>query len=187
MQIRTQLVTSVDEFLRVMKAHDTATAALIAWCRRHHPCDAEAIAITLHGDEEMAADRYHGPLQPRAGETLRRRRVWLHWGRRVLSEAENWYIPERLPLPLREAVAAGSRPYGAVVAVLRPERTPLATLRTDEGGSDQSEAAAMLEQLAPAKGFSPPEAFVLHIHAIMTASGVMLAELHEHYRRDLLP
>ncbi|WBU31867.1 hypothetical protein OOZ54_10345 [Rhodopseudomonas palustris] len=180
-------MTSVDEFLRVMRDHDTATAALIAWCRCYHPCDAEAIAITLRGDEVMAADRYHGPLRPQAGETLRRRRVWLHWGSRVLSEAENWYIPERLPLPMREAVADGGRPYGAVVAALRPERIPLATLRTDEGGGDRSGTAEMLVQLAQAKGFSPPEAFVLHIHAIMTASGVMLAELREHYRRDLLP
>lgn len=181
-----EFVSSVDKFLKVMREHDTATAALIAWCRRHHPYEAEAIAITLLADEAVEADRYDGPLQPRAGETLRRRRVWLRWGDRVLSEAENWYVPERLPLAMRDAVADGVRPYGAVVAGLRPERITTIALRADKVAEDRAGAEAVLAQLARTEGFSPPEAFMLHIHAVMMASGIVLADLREHYRRELL-
>uniref|UniRef100_E6VCY5 Uncharacterized protein n=1 Tax=Rhodopseudomonas palustris (strain DX-1) TaxID=652103 RepID=E6VCY5_RHOPX len=185
--IRAEFVTCVDEFLKVLHDHDTATTALIAWCRCHHPCNAESVAITLLGDETMPADDYDGPLRPRDGETLRRRRVWLHWGDRVLSEAENWYIPERLPPAMRDAVADGLRPYGAVVAGLRPKRVTTTVLRTDDIACDRFDDEEILARLARTRGFSPPQAFVLHIHAVMTASGVVLAELREHYRRELLP
>ncbi|UYO56286.1 hypothetical protein KQX61_10750 [Rhodopseudomonas palustris] len=181
-----EFVSSVDKFLKVMREHDTATAALIAWCRCHHPYEAEAIAITLLADETVAADCYDGPLQPRAGETLRRRRVWLHWGDRVLSEAENWYVPERLPPAMRDAIADGVRPYGAVVASLRPQRINTIALRADKAGEDRAQAEVVLAQLARTEGFSPPEAFILHIHAVMMASGIVLADLREHYRRELL-
>ncbi|PZA12617.1 hypothetical protein DNX69_06865 [Rhodopseudomonas palustris] len=180
-------MSSVDEFLKVMRDHDTATTALIAWCRCHYPDEAEAIAITLFGDEPVPADRYHGPLRLRAGETLRRRCVWLRWGDRVLSEAENWYVPERLPSAMRDAVCDGHRPYGAVIAALRPKRITTMALCADNVEPDQTEAAELLAELARTDGFSPPSAFVLHIHAVMTASGVELAEIHEHYRRELLP
>ena len=180
-------VTSVDEFLTVMRDHDTATAALIAWCRWHHPHEADAITITLLGDEAVSADRYDGPLRPNAGETLRRRHVWLRWGDRVLSEAENWYVPERLPSEMQDEICGGGRPYGAVVAALRPKRITKFALCADNADPDIAEVEALLAELGRTNGFSQPDAFVLHIHAVMTASGIVLAELREHYRRELLP
>ncbi|RED34545.1 hypothetical protein BJ123_110185 [Rhodopseudomonas thermotolerans] len=180
-------MSSVDSFLKVMREHDTATAALIAWCRCHYPDEAEAVTITLLTDQDVPADGYDGPLRPKAGETLRRRRVWLRWGDRVLSEAENWYVPERLPPAMREAVADGTQPYGAVVAGLRPQRITITALRSDQVRADRFGTEAVLAQLARTEGFSRHDAFVLHIHAVMMAAGIVLAELREHYRRELLP
>ncbi len=43
-----------------------------------------------------------------------------------------------------------------------------------------------IADLEKAKIFSPVEAFVLHVTAVMEASGAVLAEVREHYRRELL-
>lgn len=116
-----EFVSSVDKFLKVMREHDTATAALIAWCRRHHPYEAEAIAITLLADETVAADCYDGPLQPRAGERYAAAGL-AGAGATVCCRKLRTGMPERLPPAMRDAIADGVRPYGAVVASLRPQR-----------------------------------------------------------------
>lgn len=177
-------VTRVVEFQNWLQDYDTATAALEAWCRRHHPCGADALAVTLLSDQPMPPGGYCGPLRLQAGETLHCRRVWLRWGDRVVSEAENWYVPQRLPPAMQRVLAEGIRPYGAVVAELRPRRATTIMLSDEQIARG---AGIVLTQLAQAQVFSPPHAFVLHVNAVMTASGVALAELREHYRRELLP
>ncbi|ABE39330.1 hypothetical protein [Rhodopseudomonas pseudopalustris] len=179
-------MTSVVEFEKFLQGHDTATAALVAWCRRYDGRGADDLAVTLLSDRVAQPGEYQGPLRPCAGETIQCRRVLLRWGQRVVSEAENWYVPQRLPVAIRRMLAEGALPFGAVVAELMPRRTTTTMLRCEQIAGGGREAAELLEQLARAQVFSPPEAFVLHVHAMMTVSGVMLADVREHYRRELL-
>ncbi|MBB5047229.1 hypothetical protein HNR60_001981 [Rhodopseudomonas rhenobacensis] len=178
-------MASVSAFQQFLQDHDTATAAIVAWCRRHQPGSGDDLAARVLLDREADPGDYDGLLQLDAGEPIRCRRVLLTWGNQVVSEAENWYFPRRLPREMQTALT-GSEPFGAVVAGLAPRRTTIAVHTSDDilkGGKAVESCLAELERAAV---FSPVEAFVLHVTAVMEASGVVLAELREHYRRELL-
>jgi chorismate-pyruvate lyase len=179
-------VANVTEFLTYLEDHDTATDAVTAWCRRHLPGSGDALSVAVLHDREAAVEDYDGALSLAPGETLHCRRVLLKWGSLVISEAENWYVPQRLPAAMLEEIRRGRRPFGAVVAALAPRRTLIA-VHTGEVLLHGGEAVARIRaQLIGARVFSAPAAFALHVTAVMAASGIALAELREHYRRELL-
>jgi hypothetical protein len=177
------IVTSLAEFKRLLLASDTATAVIIDWCRRVRP---GALFVAVLFDREARPGEYDGPLAIGVDETLHRRCVRLSWAGKVVSEAENWYVPQRLPADVLAVLNRGDASFGAVVARLSPRRTTIAALSCDELRHGGPAAQRCLAQLAQSDAFSPPDAFVLHINAVMTASGQALAELREHYRRELL-
>jgi hypothetical protein len=78
-------------------SHDSATLPLDRWCAAHHLADPATITAERVRDVEKPAtaaqrDLLHvGPAEP-----LGYRRVRLHCGAHVLSEADNWYVPSRL-------------------------------------------------------------------------------------------
>uniref|UniRef100_Q07PK7 Uncharacterized protein n=1 Tax=Rhodopseudomonas palustris (strain BisA53) TaxID=316055 RepID=Q07PK7_RHOP5 len=176
---------NVVELQKCLHSHPTATAALIAWCRERRPDDAEALTVAVLCDCPADPADYDGPLRLGAGETLQYRRVRLNWGDLVISEAENFYVPQRLPEQMRAELHEGAKPFGAVVADLSPQRTTLALLTNDDLSRGGAAAAHCRAQLA-AGGFAPAEAYALHLTALMSAAGVELAELREHYPRELL-
>jgi chorismate-pyruvate lyase len=91
------------------------------------------------------------------------RRVQLVAGEAVLSDADNWYLPARLTPAMRDALAETDIPFGAVIAPLGPRRELLSMARVTEG----------------------PHA--LEVHALVRAAdGTLLAEVVEHYARELL-
>jgi chorismate-pyruvate lyase len=178
-------VPNVVELQNCLHSHPTATAALIAWCRERRPDDAEALTVAVLCDCAVDPADYDGPLRLATRETLQYRRVRLGWGDLVISEAENFYVPQRLPEDMRAALHHGAKPFGAVVAELSPQRTTLALLTQDDLAHGGAAAARCRAQLAVG-GFAPAEAYALHLTAVMSASGVELAELREHYPRELL-
>jgi hypothetical protein len=62
-------------------------------------------------------------MQP--GEALLHRGVALLARGVPVSEADLWYVPDRLPSAMAEALAETDRPFGTVVAPLRPNRETL--------------------------------------------------------------
>ena len=184
-QCKEKSVPSVLELKDFLQSRATATAALMAWCRERRPDDAETLSLAVLCDCAADPADYDGPLRLAARETLQYRRVRLAWGEQVISEAENFYVPQRLPEAMRAALHQGAKPFGAVVAELSPQRTTLALLTIDDLAKGGAAAARCRAQLADG-GFDPAEAYALHLTALMSAGGVELAELREHYRRELL-
>ncbi|GJE49666.1 hypothetical protein GOFOIKOB_2703 [Methylobacterium tardum] len=107
---------------RILAAH-SATLALEGWCADYK----------LAGDPHLVAERVPGADKPLTAaqrarlaigpdEPVRYRRVRLACGDRVLSEADNWYVPARLT-PEMNATLDGTRtPFGRVVRPLAPVR-----------------------------------------------------------------
>ncbi len=98
---------------------DSTTATLERWCD----------AYGLAGPGRLVAQRLPGPARPPgrlrrrrlrlgAHERLRYRRVLLRLGTLVLCEAENWYVPERLPVWMSRLLDRSTVPFGRVVAPL---------------------------------------------------------------------
>lgn len=107
---------------RILAAH-SATFALESWCADYK----------LAGDPHLVAERVAGADKPLTAaqrarlaigpdEPVRYRRVRLACGDRVLSEADNWYVPARLTPEMNATLDTTRTPFGRVVRPLAPVR-----------------------------------------------------------------
>jgi hypothetical protein len=124
---------------RILAAH-SATFALESWCADHKLADDPHLVaerLTVADKPLTAAQRTRLAIGP--DEPVRYRRVRLACGDRVVSEADNWYVPARLT-PEMNATLDGTRtPFGRVVRSLDPVRNTVAVrprLQTREPGPD---------------------------------------------------
>jgi chorismate-pyruvate lyase len=60
-----------------------------------------------------------------AGQTIRYRRVQLFCGDHLLSEADNWYVPDRLSADMNKLLDTTQTPFGTVVRPLDFHRRTL--------------------------------------------------------------
>lgn len=104
----------------------SATQVLTQWCARLGLADPPVIhAERVPGVAKLpdADARRSLGLQP--GETIDYRRVRLVCGERTLSEADNWYVPQRLTPDMNRQLDHTDTPFGAVVAPLSFHRRTL--------------------------------------------------------------
>lgn len=140
----------VEQLHQRVLAGRSATATLEAWCAEHGLAEkARVRAVRVQGVEREAPDEVRRALQVDATTRLRYRRVQLACGPRVLSEADNWYVPALLT-PAMNAVLDGSdEPFGRVVAPLGFQRQTLRDetywpARGDGAGATVLEIRALL-------------------------------------------
>jgi chorismate-pyruvate lyase len=159
--------------------HDSATLALEHWCRAHGTAPpARVVACLLRrGDAEPAADRRRrlgvGPAEP-----VRYRRVRLSCAGRVLSEAENWYVPGRLTPEMNDLLERTDVPFGRVVAALRFRRRLLA--------ADPLWAPSAAGRGGAGGTARVPPRVLRHRALLLGAEGAPLAEVVETYTREAL-
>lgn len=146
----------------------SATDALRAWCEEHGLAEGEVVA-RLHARDAAphVGAEVHERLQAAAAEPVQHRQVSLVRGGLVLCDADNWFLPSRLPWPMRDALDRTNTPFGAVVRRLRPSRRTffarLARRARDAGG-------IILE----------------HRAVVLRHDNVPIAVVHERYRSDLV-
>lgn len=93
----------------------SVTEALQDWCLARGIGAGSVRAVRLAPPEPLAPDAA-APLSLTPGEALAARRVRLTRGHRVLAEAENHYIPGRLPAGAADALERGETPFGRLLA-----------------------------------------------------------------------
>jgi chorismate-pyruvate lyase len=155
---------------RILAAH-SATAALEAWCGEHGlagearlVAERQAIAdkpLTIEQRARLAI----GPDEP-----VRYRRVRLACGDRVMSEADNWYVPARLTPEMNAALDTTRTPFGRVVRPLAPVRRTVAV------------------RPFPASGEPGRDAPLFEVDAVLlTGAGEPFCEVAETYLGGALP
>lgn len=104
---------------------DSATRTLEQWCRTHHlaggtPAAPAVRAILVDTPQRPCPDslRVHLALPAQGEKALRYRHVRLMCGSLVLSDAENWYLPERLTAKMNAALETTDTPFGRAIADL---------------------------------------------------------------------
>jgi chorismate-pyruvate lyase len=165
----------------------SATTTLERWCRDHELATPPRITATrVEGVERPATVEQRARLGVDERETVRHRHVQLRCGDRVLSEADNWYVPSRLTTEMNRLLDTTDTPFGRAVQPLAPYRrtldvrmlwTPL-----PEGWERQPRRAA-------AAGPGPlaiPDALFEHRAVLYTRDHTPFSEVHEVYQRDLL-
>src|SRR5438067_1452589 len=94
---RLQALALVQTINAEVLASRSATLTLEAWCRDHRLASNPAIvADRLKIAPKPVTPDQRRRLQATADTEIKYRRVQLRCGDRVLSEADNWYVPARL-------------------------------------------------------------------------------------------
>ncbi|WP_349984376.1 hypothetical protein ABRP17_017165 [Stenotrophomonas sp. WHRI 8082] len=116
----------VADLHRRLLAGQSATATLEAWCAEHGLADTPRVrAVRVRGVQRDAPVEVRSALAINDATPLRYRRVQLTCGQRVLSEADNWYVPSLLTAAMNHALDSSDEPFGRVVAPLDFKRQTL--------------------------------------------------------------
>ncbi|HVI90878.1 MAG TPA: hypothetical protein VM659_21450, partial [Dongiaceae bacterium] len=107
-------------------SHDSATLTLDRWCETHHLASpAKIVAQRDHGTDKPATAEQRQLLHVGTDEPIRYRRVRLACGDRVLSEADNWYVPSRLTPEMNQQLDSSDIAFGRAVQALHFQRHTL--------------------------------------------------------------
>ena len=108
-------------------SHDSATLVLEHWCRIHQLASPPRIvAERVPGAYQAPTQEQRRQLRATEPTAVRYRRVRLMCGGVLLSEADNWYVPERLTPGINQQLDTTDTPFGLVVRPLRFQRRTLA-------------------------------------------------------------
>ena len=94
---RLEALALIESLNADLLAHDSATLTIERWCADHRLADpARIVAERVSDAAKPASAEVREALDVKPDEPLGYRRVRLKCGDRVLSEADNWYVPARL-------------------------------------------------------------------------------------------
>jgi hypothetical protein len=123
---RTQALALMQTLNADLLSHDSATLTLEHWCGMHHMASpARVIAQRVRGDDKPLPPEWRAQLAIDASEPVKYRRVQLKCGDHVLSEADNWYLPNRLTAAMNRQLDGSDVPFGKVVQPLHFRRKTL--------------------------------------------------------------
>jgi chorismate-pyruvate lyase len=109
-------------------SHDSATLTLERWCGDHRlAAPPRVIAARVPGVDKAPTPEQRRELGVAPGEVVRYRRVRLMCGARVLSEADNWYVPGRLTPEMNTLLETSDTPFGVAVRALHFQRHTLSS------------------------------------------------------------
>jgi hypothetical protein len=138
----------------------------------------------VKGADKPADAAVLAALKVEPGTPIRYRRVRLACGDRVLSEADNWYLPGRLTPEMNRLLDETDTPFGVVVKSLGYRRHTLSAALLfhplPDGWDLVPPAAATPGRLAI------PHALLQH-EAVLTTGGAPLSLVVETYTDKILP
>jgi chorismate-pyruvate lyase len=107
-------------------SHDSATLTLERWCAAHRlAMPATVVADRVHDVDKQPTGEVRMLLGVSVAEPVKYRRVRLRCGARVLSEADNWYVPAQLTTAMNQSLDASDIPFGKAVQALNYRRRTL--------------------------------------------------------------
>ena len=117
----------VSQLAADLAAHDSATEVLGRWCSRRRWANPPTVrAVREIGAARPATPQIRRWLDAAPGERVAYRRVKLTCGGRLLSEADNWYLPNRLTRAMNRMLDTTDTPFGVVARPLHFHRQPAA-------------------------------------------------------------
>jgi hypothetical protein len=184
---RVEALALLETLNATLLAAHSATLTLDKWCADHELGGGETkirARLMRHVDKPISAEQRQR-LQIGDDEPVKFRHVELTCGDRVLSEADNWYVPSRLTPEMNQSLETTDIPFGRAVADLRPSRQTIAAeifwRPLDDGWERRPPPADHPEQSLqiPAKLFE-------HRALLYTPDRKPIAEVDESYTRDNL-
>jgi len=165
-------------------SHDSATLTLDRWCASHRlAAPAKIVAELDRAEAKPPTDEQRSLLQVGPDEPVAYRHVRLRCGERVLSEAENWYVPSRLTPEMNAALAASDVAFGRAVQALGFRRRTLSAKLAWSPLPDGWEMGAAVPAEEPLR---PPRTVIEHRAVLTLPNGVPFSALVENYTDEVL-
>lgn len=175
-QARATAAARLDQLQQALLHHPSATLVLEQWCARYHlAADPKIIAERVRGAPKAAPDSVRRNLALAPGERLGYRRVQLLCGGQVLSDAENWYVPDRLTPAMNDLLDHSDTPFGLAVKALRFQRRTIS--------SDKLWQPALAGSGA---GLVIPAHVLRNVGLLTAASGLPISQVVENYTAAVL-
>jgi hypothetical protein len=98
----------------------SATFTLDRWCAAHKlaPDGSKILAQRVKGQDKPVDASIRKLLEVGSSESIAYRRVRLACGNRILSEADNWYVPSKLTPEMNDALNSTDVAFGRAVQAL---------------------------------------------------------------------
>jgi chorismate-pyruvate lyase len=165
-------------------SHSSATLTLESWCAAHDLApEAHLLARRVKDVDKVPTADQRRDLGVSDTEPVKYRRVQLYCGERLLSEADNWYIPSRLTAEMNRQLDETDISFGRVVQPLRFHR------ETQSAEILWSPLDKGWEMKAPGKaGNGPleiPRHVLQHRAVLYTHDNVPFSEVIETYTNEL--
>lgn len=166
--------------------HASATLTLERWCQTHRLASpARVLAIRVRGHDKPLPAEWRQLLAIEPDEPVNYRRVQLVCGERVLSEADNWYLPSRLTAAMNRELESSDTPFGKVVQPLHFRRETLSAELLWSPLPDDREMHAA--QTPTGTGWlSMPHELLQHRALLRTEDGHAFSALVETYTDQVL-
>jgi chorismate-pyruvate lyase len=167
-------------------SHDSATLTLDRWCEAHRIASpARIVAERVHDAEQAPTAEQRRLLGVGATEPVRFRRVRLTCGGRVLSEADNWYVPARLTPDMNRVLDTTDTAFGRAVQALDFRRRTLsAKLLWSPLPQDWDTGAPLPE--VPGATLTIPHDVLEHRAVLTLPDGTPFSHVVETYTREVL-
>ncbi len=164
----------------------SATFSLEKWCRDHHLAEpARIIAQLDSGIDKPPTAEQRARLKVGENEPVKYRHVRLSCGERVLSEADNWYVPGRLTAAMNRLLETTDTPFGKAVKALEPYRQTFAATTLWSPLPEGWEKGPITPG-DTARALAIPESLFEHRALLYTADHLPFSEVDEVYKRPLL-
>ena len=166
-------------------SHDSATLTLDRWCDKHRlALPAHIVAELMHGADKVPTSEQRHVLGVGETDPVLYRRVRLRCDSRVLSEADNWYVPARLTPDMNHVLTTTDTAFGRAVQALHFQRHTLSAALLWSPLPDAWEMGA-----ADAKGVAPlqiPPQLLQHRAVLTLPDGTPFSEVVETYTDEVL-
>ncbi len=184
--VRTQLLALLQTLNADLLGHASATLTLERWCSDHRLADpARIVARRVRGTPESIPDDLRARLAVDPRQRIAYRHVQLVCGKHVLSEADNWYVPDRLTAQMNQQLETTEAPFGRVVHRLDFQRH---TLSAHLLWSPLPAAWEMSGDATPAKPRVPlriPHAVLRHEAILYTSTHKPFSAVVETYTNEV--
>jgi hypothetical protein len=168
-------------------SHDSATLTLDRWCDAHRLASpAKIVAVRDKAVTKEPTAEQRKALGVGDSEPIRYRRVKLMCGTRVLSEADNWYVPARLTAEMNHQLESSDIAFGRAVAALHFQRHTLAVKLLWSPLPDGWDMAASVAPEAGARELQVPHEVLQHQAVLTLPDGTPFSEVIETYTQEVL-
>lgn len=180
---RLDALTETQKLQASLQSRDSATETLRLWCESHGWAQpAQIHAVRDAATVKAPTAQVRALLGARGRTPIRYRRVRLMCADKVLSEADNWYLPGKLTPEMNQALDQTDTPFGVAVKALGFHRKAVESLVLLHPFDDDADGGTASD----AHALRLPQAVIRNTAVLSTDAGGPFSVVVESYTRQVL-